>query len=225
MRAVNLLPQDAGRRGRKPLSPLALVAVLAAALVVTALAVAYLRADSAVEEKRAELERMRVQLAVTPRPRRAESAANPQLASEREKRATALASAFANRVSWDRLLRRFSLVLPNDVWLTSLSGTAPEASTDAPAPNAPGTATTTSGTGTTTGGAASTPVAAGAPSGFVAQGRSYSHAGVARLISRLETLPDLTNVQLQSSTLAELAGADVVEFTVLADVRPRGGPA
>lgn len=216
MRAVNLLPKDAmRRRGGKPLGPLALVAVLGAALVMTALAVAYLRADGAAEEKRAELERLRVQLAVTPRPRRTAPPVDPKLADERANRASALASAFSSRVSWDRLLRRFSLVLPNDVWLTSLSGTAPAASDGtAGAPPA-----------TTTGSTASTPAAAGVPTGFVLQGRAYSHQGVARLISRLETLPDLENVQLQKSELTELAGADVVDFAVAADVRPGGGPA
>src|SRR5207247_10795231 len=37
---------------------------------------------------------------------------------------------------------------------------------------------------------------------FIMQGRTYSHDGVARLLSRLQVVPDLTNVQLQSSTLS-----------------------
>ena len=216
MRAVNLLPKDAGRgRARRPLGRVALVGVLGTAVVVTGLAVGFLGANGAVEEKRAELERVRVQLAVTPRPARANTASsNGKLADERAKRASALGSALADRVSWDRLLRRFSLVLPGDVWLTTLSGTAP---------NAAGAASPTSGTassgGSSRGGTASGASPTGAPTGFTLQGYAYSHEGVARLISRLDALPELKNVQLQKSELTELAGREVVQFGVLADVR------
>ena len=41
---------------------------------------------------------------------------------------TALQSAISGRVAWDRILREVSLVLPKDVWLATLSLTAPESS-------------------------------------------------------------------------------------------------
>jgi hypothetical protein len=54
-------------------------------------------------------------------------------------------------------------------------------------------------------------------------GYTYSHAGVARLLARLTVLPDLTEVQLQTSALAKIGEREVVQFTLLANVK-RGGP-
>ena len=50
-------------------------------------------------------------------------------------------------------------------------------------------------------------------------GRTYSHDGVARLLSRLQVVPDLINVQLLSSSLSTVAGHDVVEFSIAADIK------
>ena len=44
---------------------------------------------------------------------------------------------------------------------------------------------------------------------FTIQGRTYSHDGVARLLSRLQVVPDLTNVQLISSTKSKELKPDV----------------
>ena len=63
-----------------------------------------------------------------------------------------------------------------------------------------------------------------APSEFVMQGRTYSHDGVARLLSRLQVVPDLTNVQLQSSTLSTVGGQNVVDFSIAADIKVTGAP-
>ena len=117
-------------------------------------------------------------------------------------RAAAVASAFSYPGSWDRVLRRRALVLPDDVWLTSLS---------AQAPMAPGAGTR----------ALATDAAA---NGMTIMGYTYSHAGVARLLSRLTVLPDLTSVQLQTSMLADIGKRKVVQFTILANVK-QGGPA
>jgi hypothetical protein len=38
-------------------------------------------------------------------------------------------------------------------------------------------------------------------------------------------LPDLENVQLQRSTLAEVGSQTVVQFVILADIRPPGAAA
>jgi Tfp pilus assembly protein PilN len=92
-------------------------------------------------------------------------------------------------------------VLPNDVWLTTLTAKSPVS----PVTN----------TATSTG---------GAPSQFTIQGRTYSHDGVARLLSRLQVVPDLTNVQLLSSTLSKVGGQDVVEFSIAADIKVSGAP-
>ena len=87
---------------------------------------------------------------------------------------------------------------PDDVWLTTLS---------AKSPISPLTNVSTSGA---------------APSQFMVTGRTYSHDGVARLLSRLQVVPDLINVQLLSSSLSTVAGHDVVEFSIAADIKVAG---
>jgi Tfp pilus assembly protein PilN len=132
------------------------------------------------------------------------TAGTTQLASEHSARVTALSAALSNRVAWDRVFREFSLLLPDDVWLTSLtaqSPVSPAAAVGAPAPTT------------------------GQPTGFVIQGHTYSHDGVARLLSRLQLIPDLQNVSLVSSTVSEIAGQSVVEFSIAASIRTASGSA
>jgi Tfp pilus assembly protein PilN len=133
---------------------------------------------------------------------KAQTAVEAGLAGEHKARVSAVTSALSRRVSWDRVLREFATVLPSDVWLTSLTAHAPSspASSAPAAPVAPGTA----------------------PDGFVINGYTYSQDGVARLLSRLNVLPDLTNVQLQTSSLTKVGLQDVVQFTILANVSPPG---
>jgi Tfp pilus assembly protein PilN len=128
------------------------------------------------------------------------SSGETQLAGEHSARLSALSTALGSRLSWDRVFREFSLVLPSDVWLTGLQAHSPVS----PATNA----STSSG---------------GAPTMFVIQGRTYSHDGVARLLSRLQVVPDLTNVQLQSSSLTKVSGQQVVEFAIAADIKSGSG--
>ena len=135
-----------------------------------------------------------------PAPPPGPTAVQEQLAGEQSARVSALSSALASRVAWDRVFREFSLVLPDDVWLTTLTAKSPIS----PATNA------SSSTGT-------------APSEFIIQGRTYSHDGVARLLSRLQLVPDLTNVQLQSSARTQVGGQEVVEFSIAADIKVVGG--
>jgi hypothetical protein len=56
-------------------------------------------------------------------------------------------------------------------------------------------------------------------------GKAFSHLGVARLLSRLALIPDLSGVTLGHSTLSQGAPGkrDSVDFTVLANVRAPGG--
>ena len=109
------------------------------------------------------------------------------------------------RIDWERLTRGLARVLPNDVWLTSLTGSVPLDST----------------TGTTAP-TASTPLPA-APTALSIEGYTYSQASVARLLARLEVLPDLKNVQLTNSEVSQLGGRDVYQFTIVSDVRKGRG--
>jgi Tfp pilus assembly protein PilN len=134
----------------------------------------------------------------------APTATETMLVGQQKQRFDALASALSRRVAWDRVLRELAIVLPDDVWLTSLNAKSPAS----PASAAP-----------------ATPTAPGAaPTGFVINGYTYSQNGVARLLSRLSVLPDLHNVQLQTSSLSKVGAQQIVQFTILADVVPPGAP-
>ena len=202
MRAVNLLPRDE-RAKRTTAEQAPLFVGLGLLLVVfVALAVMFLGASASVKDKQNALGDAKAQLAQLPPLPKAQTAIEAGLAGEQKARVSAVTSALSRRVSWDRVLREFATVLPNDVWLTSLSAHAPASpASAAPAPLvAPGTA----------------------PDGFVINGYTYSQDGVARLLSRLNVLPDLTNVQLQTSSLTKVGLQDVVQFTILANVSPPG---
>jgi Tfp pilus assembly protein PilN len=206
MRAVDLLPRDQSRRRRTRAEQAPLVVGLGLLVVVTlALSFAFLSASSEAGSKQSELDSLQRQFELLPPPPEGPTPIEAGLAGERRSRVTALDAALARRVSWDRVLRELSLVLPDDIWLTSLSARSPAS----PASAAPV--------------AAKAPGAA--PTGLTVNGYTYSHESVARLLARLFVLPDLSNVQLQRSTLAKVGTQSVVQFTILADVRPPGGPA
>ena len=203
MRAVNLLPKDAGRTTRAVPRPVPLVAGGGGALALVALVAAFVVTGNSVSAKESELAAKQAELAVVPRPQAPQAApapVSPEIAGARAPRVAAVSVALGGRVAWDRVLRRFSLVLPNDVWLQSLAVNAPSATTAA----AEGTTPT------------------GPSQGFTITGSTYSHDGVARLLARLAVLPDLVDVQLQSSRLVDSKSQAVVEFTIVAGVRTDG---
>src|SRR5919201_2105888 len=202
MRAVNLLPRDE-RTKRTTAEQAPIFVGLGLLLVIfVALAVMFLGASASVKDKQNALGDAKAQLAMLPPLPKAQTTVEAGLAGEQKARVSAVTAALSRRVSWDRVLREFATVLPSDVWLTSLRAKAPSSpASAAPAPPvAPGTA----------------------PTGFVIDGYTYSQDGVARLLSRLAVLPDLRNVQLQTSSLSKVGEQRVVQFTILADVSPAG---
>jgi Tfp pilus assembly protein PilN len=205
MRAINLLPRDDARRGRQKTQWIVLVPVVLAVLLTGVLSAAFLSASGKVKDKQAELVSLQDVLHAIPTPDAAKMQSQNALAVDKQARVTALSAALSRRVAWDRVFRELSLVLPDDVWLATLSAKAPVPSSAAaaPAPAAPGSAL--------------------AATQFTLDGYTYSHAAVARLLTRLAVVPDLVNVQLQQSTKAKLGTADAVHFTIAADVRKPGG--
>jgi Tfp pilus assembly protein PilN len=205
MRAVNLLPrQQVEQASSAPTNVVAVVAAAGGALVVVLLSAGFLLANRSVDRQRHALADAKAQLAATPASTIAPKTAAQRMAllSDRERRALALASALGKRVAWDRVLRRITLVLPDDVWLTSLDG------------NTPLTPTVTTAPPTTT--PTSIPSASTA---LKLAGYTYSQDGVARLLSRLAVVPDLKNVQLQTSKVAKVGGQNVINFTIVSDIR------
>ena len=193
MRAVNLLPRDEVKRSFEAKRGVVFGGVGGAALATAVLASMVISAGGAASSKQEELDGLRAQIAAIPVVPVVDTSREDTLAAEKGARIGALSAALSGRVAWDRLLRQVSLVLPEDVWLTNLSAAAPDAA----------------------GGAAAT-------SGFTLTGATYSQNGVARFLSRLAVVPDLANVRLQSSQSQLVNERELVQFTILADVRAPG---
>jgi Tfp pilus assembly protein PilN len=196
MRSVNLLPKDAARI-RRPVNRVALAGVAGGAAVSMVLGALYLSAHSTVRERTAELAAARAELAATPKPS-VQPSANQLLAKERQARVTALTKALGTRIGWDRLLREISSVLPADVWLTELQARGPTAAS------------------AVSGGTSSS------SSPLTIRGYTYTQEGVARFLARMQLVPDLTAVELESSSLTQLNLQDVYQFTIKAQVRRTG---
>jgi type IV pilus assembly protein PilM len=203
-RSVDLVPRDA--KGGQRRMPSLKAALLPAAVAVPLVAVGFLffQASGDVNQREERLSAAERELAALPKPKRAEI--DPALQGEQAQRATAVAQVLGQRLAWDAVLRDVSRVLPADIWLTELNATVPSPA-DTPAA------------------VAASPAVAGpaAPTGVTVTGYTYSQNDVAELLARLETVPSMTNVQLQSSENAEVGKKSVVQFTILADLREAGG--
>lgn len=210
MRAINLLPPDSGqRKSIRSEDPAVVVGSALGLIVLIALVAGFMNVHGKVNSAQAKLDAAREELAQLSLRRRETPPAPakpkqtkpiipvPAVTSEEQPRLQAISSALSARIAWDRILREFSLVLPDDVQITSLALTAPAA-------------------GATTG------APAGAPTqGLSIAGSAFSHDGVARFLSRLMLIPDLTNVTLSSSTAATTGPG--VQFSISAGVK--GAPA
>lgn len=197
MRAANLLPPDIRRSAAQSLPTEALAGLAAGVAVASLLAVGYVTVHGTVTKRERELADVKAQLAAVPTPKPAKDAVAPELAAEKDQRMSALDGALSSRVAWDGILRELSLILPDDVWLNSLSAKAGAPSAD--------------------------PTAGVVPSGVTLTGYTYSQEGVARLLTRLALVPQFGNVQLQSSSGATVGSRHIVGFTIAADIRPSGG--
>jgi Tfp pilus assembly protein PilN len=223
MRAINLLPRDDRRRGRrKPPSAVVLTGVIGAVVATALICGMLVLSHGKVRSKQTELDGLRQELAAIPVPAQAQLARRDALVADKQKRITALNSALARRVAWDRVLREFSMILPNDVWLTRLTGKPPTTSTSAtgPAPAAaPSASSAVTGAPPPPGAATDTDVM------FLVEGYTYSQNGVARLMARMQVVPDFEHIQLLSSERAVVAGRAIYHFSVGADIRQPGGGA
>jgi len=204
MRAFDLMPKEE-TRAKGARVGLAKIAVALLGLVLfAALAAAYLFTGAGVMSKQGELDDLRAQLAELEVPAEEPTPGAPALASDGQARTTALSAALATRIAWDRVLREVSLVLPEGVWLTQLSASTPGA-----APGAAGAAPAVT-TGSTS------------PNSLAAVGFAESQESVALFLSRLESIPELTSVQLQASTRTEGETGRAYSFSILAGVDPLG---
>jgi Tfp pilus assembly protein PilN len=213
MQAVNLLPAYARPAGRwasagKELSPARVVRIggivaVAAAVMVGAL---YFYERSVVNTRHATLEDAKARLLAV------EATAAPLRAAQAESssRESIIRSVTAQRVVWEKTLRDLAVVLPDQVFLTSLQ-VAPAA---AAAPVDTGTSDSSASSSTTT------PVASS--STFTVSGNASSHVRVALVLDRLALLPWLSAITLNSSTHSGGAGSAGDQFQITATFNPTG---
>jgi hypothetical protein len=214
MRAVNLLPRDLQNvKSIRHEDPAVVVGSALGVIVMIALASAFFVAHSKANAEQARLTSARLELAqlsthkhVTPKPTAPAVPITPivpapAVTGQEATWLNAVSTTLSQRIAWDRLLREISLVVPDDVTLASMSMTAPITSTAA----APG---------------AVAPV-----QGFVILGSAFSYDSVARLLSRLALVPDLSNVTLTSTGSGSASGsgaapaAGEVQFNITAAVK------
>lgn len=217
MQAVNLLPRDERRRGGPSIpTPVAITAIGGFTLMIALLGLLFVSAHGTVNQRRLELAQKQEELAAIPVPAQSQVQQQDALVADKQARVTALNAALAKRIAWDRVLREFALVLPDDVWLLNMTAKAPILATTAPSTST--SSPTSSSTGSTTPAA---PVLGGQLS-FTVEGYTYSHDAVARLLTRLSLIPDLEQVQLVTSEQTKLANRKIIHFKISANVRAPG---
>jgi len=184
VRAINLLPRDAAaRKSFKDEDPAVVIGSALGVVVILALGAGFLNVHSKVGSEQIKLDAARTQLAglanqhshipkVPKHVKQVTIVPVPAVTQEEQPRLDALSTAMSQRISWDRVLREFSQVVPSDVSITTLQLNSPTAAT----------------VGATT-----------AATGLTVSGSAYSHDGVARFMSRLELIPDLDNITLANS--------------------------
>ncbi len=217
MRAVNLLPEGSEqRKSFRKEDPAVVVGSALGVIVLMAIGVGFMNVHSKVNADQKRLTDVRAELAqlslvkkpvvALPKPAHTKPIIPiPAVTSEEQPRLAAISTAMSTRIAWDRILREFSLVLPSDITVTALTLNAPPA----PVSAVPGVVS-------------AAPVGGG--QGLTITGSAYSHDGVARLLSRLMLIPDLTNVTLANSTAGgSTSGGGGVQFSISADVK--GAPA
>lgn len=199
MRAFNLMPKEDSRENTTVSPALTKIAVaLLGVLVVAGLAFGYMTSGAKVADKQAEADDRRAELAqLTAQigPEAADPSAS--LAGESQARTAALADALGARVAWDRIMREFSLVLPDTVVLATIGAASGTAGSSDPATAAATTEPT-----------------------FTIEGTSVSQESVALLLSRLSVIPEFVDVRLESSNRNEQGGG--YQFVIAATIAPEG---
>jgi Tfp pilus assembly protein PilN len=191
MRAVNLIPPEERRGGHgTPGRSGGAVYILLGALGILVVAIAaYVLTNNSITDKKAELAKVTNDATVA---ETQAAALGPyrDFASLKQTRATTVASLAASRFDWERVMRQLAIVLPNDVWLTSVVGTV-----------APGVAFSSGGGAGSAGGTGSLRSAVQSPA-IELVGCTTSQAEVSRVMVRLRQLDGVTRVSLGSSEKA-----------------------
>jgi len=206
-RGVNLLPMGTVTKTSRRSTLIKIGAPVAVAVPLAALSFLYLGAHGKVVDQQTQLDAAKAELAALPQP--TAPVIDSAVVGDAAVRATAVANVIGGRLAWEAVFRDMSKVLPANVWLSTLSLSAPDA--------------TNLADGTVAGAA---PAAAGVqpvPTAVAIDGYTFTQPGVARLLARLATLPSLKRVTLTSSQSQLVGSKKVVHFVIVADLNQTGG--
>lgn len=184
MRPVNLIPSEERPGERRPMrgGPLAYVVVGALAAAVIGVAVLAVT-NNQISESKAEIARLEGETAKV-ESRAAALDAYTQFHSLREQRLATVTSLADSRFDWQRVMQELALVLPGNVWLTNLTGTAgPSVSVE---------------------GAGSVALRSTIPGPALEMtGCATGQEAVAEFVQALKDIDGVTRVGVQSSTLGD----------------------
>ena len=194
MRAVNLIPTDARRGGAAPARSGGAVYVLLGVLAIAVVALAsYVLTQNSISDRQAQLAKVKRD-ADTAQATATALAPYRQFAQLSRTRVETVRSLASSRFDWERAMRDLALVMPDNVWLTSFTGTV------APGINFGGAgATGSSDTGTLR---SSQQVPA-----VELVGCTENQAEVARVMARLRLVQGVTQVSLASSEKSDVSTA------------------
>jgi len=180
VRAVNLIPGDVAGGGRATNGPLLLLGGLGVLLAVMTL---HVLTGNTIKERRSELASVNGQLAAA---QAQAEATKPyrDFATLARARVETVRQLGAARFDWHRAFADLATVIPDDVWLSSLTGTV---------------TTGVNVAGGDAGGASSLRAAIPNPA-ITMSGCTVDHAGVVRLISHLRLMHGVQRVSLADST-------------------------
>jgi Tfp pilus assembly protein PilN len=199
LKRINLLPpEERVKASRERGLMYAVVALVALAVVLGAV---YFWQSGQVSDKQDQVDALDAQIAAV----NAEAAKLQPYADLQNKRVsmtTTARSIYNARVPWSTILEEVSLVIPDNVRLQSLACTVPPSMLP---------------------GAAAAPEAAGTQmaADITFTGQTYEHQDVAEFMTRLGLMPQLTNIQLSSSTQATSTEStqQTTTFSVSASLR------
>lgn len=187
MRPVNLIPPADRHGDNAPLRTGPVAYILLGALVLALAGVSMLvLANNQISDRKSELTEVKREDAEAKA--RAESLATyAQFASLHEQRVQTIASLADSRFDWERVMRELSLILPHDVWLTSMDASAG------------------SEAGGSSGGGSAGGSLAGQISGpsLTISGCAAGHDAVAGFVTALKDIDGVTRVGIESSELAD----------------------
>jgi Tfp pilus assembly protein PilN len=180
VRPVNLIPQEDRRGGKAPLRtgalPYATVAILVLALGAVTLLVL---TGNKIADRKAEVASLQSQVDAT-QARADQLSPYTNFADLQQARQETVASLATSRFDWERALHELALVLPDDVWLTSMTASA---ATD---PSSSTSSSTTAVDGVT------------GPSLDI-NGCASGHEAVAKFLAALRDVDGVTRVTVLSS--------------------------